>query len=79
MKRIHILMTNDDGYDAPGIKALALAVSDYARVTVVAPDRQRSSCSSGLTLRSFFSCREEMGYGEHIRVVFCEGNACRLL
>ena len=37
MKRIHILMTNDDGYDAPGIKALALAVSDYARVTVVAP------------------------------------------
>ena len=54
-------MTNDDGYDAPGIKALALAVSDYARVTVVAPDRQRSSCSSGLTLRQFLSCREEMG------------------
>ena len=81
MKRIHILMTNDDGYDAPGIKALALAVSDYARVTVVAPDRQRSSCSSGLTLRQFLSCREEMGYGEHIRVFSVRGmpaDCCKL-
>ena len=81
MKRIHILMTNDDGYDAPGIKALELAVTDYARVTVVAPDRQRSSCSSGLTLRQFLSCREEMGYGEHIRVFSVGGmpaDCCKL-
>ena len=74
-------MTNDDGYDAPGFKALALAVSDYARVTGVAPDRQRSSCSSGLTLRQFLSCREEIGYGEHIRVFSVGGmpaDCCKL-
>ena len=49
---MHILISNDDGYQAPGIRALAEALSAIARVTVVAPDRDRSGASNSLTLDS---------------------------
>lgn len=49
---MHILISNDDGYQAPGIRALADALSAIARVTVVAPDRDRSGASNSLTLDS---------------------------
>ncbi len=45
-----ILLTNDDGIHSPGIVALAEAVSAVGRVTVVAPDRERSASSAALTL-----------------------------
>ena len=45
-----ILITNDDGIDAPGLEALAVALSDVGHVTVVAPDRERSAVSHGITL-----------------------------
>ena len=45
-----ILVTNDDGYGAPGLAALARALSTLGAVTVVAPDRERSSTSHALTL-----------------------------
>jgi 5'-nucleotidase len=45
-----ILVTNDDGVYAPGIKALAKALSTVAEVAVVAPDRERSAVSHALTL-----------------------------
>jgi 5'-nucleotidase len=45
-----ILISNDDGYQAPGILALAQALSECARVTVVAPDSNRSGTSNALTL-----------------------------
>ena len=47
---MHILVSNDDGYQAPGLAALADALSTIARVTVVAPDRDRSGASNSLTL-----------------------------
>lgn len=47
---MHILLSNDDGYQAPGIICLAEALSSIARVTVVAPDRNRSGASNSLTL-----------------------------
>jgi 5'-nucleotidase len=49
---MHILISNDDGYQAPGIRALAEALAAIARVTVVAPDRDRSGASNSLTLDS---------------------------
>jgi 5'-nucleotidase len=52
MSSMHILISNDDGYQAPGIRALAEALSAIARVTVVAPDRDRSGASNSLTLDS---------------------------
>lgn len=45
-----ILITNDDGIDAPGIRALYDAIAPHYRVVVVAPDRQRSGTGIGLTL-----------------------------
>lgn len=58
-KYMHILMTNDDGFDAPGITALAAVLSSFCRVTVFAPDRERSSCSSSLTLRQFIRVKQK--------------------
>ncbi len=45
-----ILLSNDDGYQAPGLAALAAALSAVAEVTVVAPERDRSGASNSLTL-----------------------------
>lgn len=45
-----ILVSNDDGYLAPGIIALAEALSPIAEIIVVAPDSNRSGSSNSLTL-----------------------------
>ncbi|THE62866.1 5'/3'-nucleotidase SurE [Salinadaptatus halalkaliphilus] len=45
----HVLLTNDDGIDAPGIRALYDALSDVASVTVVAPDRNQSAVGRSLS------------------------------
>jgi len=47
---MRILLSNDDGYFAPGLAALAEALCDYAAITVVAPERDRSGASNSLTL-----------------------------
>jgi 5'-nucleotidase len=45
-----ILVSNDDGYFAPGITLLAEALARLGEVTVVAPERDRSGASNSLTL-----------------------------
>lgn len=47
---MHILLSNDDGYLAEGLIALANALSSHAEISVVAPDRNRSAASNSLTL-----------------------------
>ena len=47
---MNILISNDDGWQAPGIVALAEAVQEFANIKVVAPDRNRSAASNSLTL-----------------------------
>ncbi len=47
---MRILLSNDDGYHAPGIAALAHALDPIADITVVAPERDRSGASNSLTL-----------------------------
>ena len=47
-----ILLTNDDGIQAPGLKALAQAFEQLGDTVVVAPDRERSAVSHALTLHS---------------------------
>ena len=47
-----ILISNDDGYLAEGIKTLADALSTLGEITVVAPDRNRSGASNSLTLEN---------------------------
>lgn len=51
--RVRILVSNDDGVDAPGIRMLADGLRDAGHeVLVVAPDRDRSGASNSLTLDS---------------------------
>src|SRR5215471_5685738 len=47
---MRILLSNDDGYFAPGIESLAAALAPHADITVVAPERDRSGASNSLTL-----------------------------
>ncbi|MFA5019321.1 MAG: 5'/3'-nucleotidase SurE, partial [Methylobacter sp.] len=47
---MHILLSNDDGYLAEGLIALANALGGHAEISVVAPDRNRSAASNSLTL-----------------------------
>ena len=45
-----ILLTNDDGFNAPGIKLLKKCLSKYGRVIIVAPKRHMSAQSTSLTV-----------------------------
>ncbi len=47
---MRILLSNDDGYFAPGLEHLAAALAGHAEITVVAPERDRSGASNSLTL-----------------------------
>ena len=47
---MRVLLSNDDGVDAPGIRVLAERLGEIGEVTVVAPDRDRSGASNSLTL-----------------------------
>ena len=47
---MRILLSNDDGYFAPGLAALAAALAGLGEVVVVAPEQNRSGASNSLTL-----------------------------
>lgn len=46
----HILITNDDGYEAIGLQALIEALRPIAKLTIVAPATEKSACGHSLTL-----------------------------
>ena len=58
---MRILLSNDDGYFAPGLAALAEALLAYAEITVVAPERDRSGASNSLTLDRPLMLRQAPG------------------
>src|ERR1700722_7999879 len=47
----HILITNDDGIQAEGLRALVQAVEGLGTISVVAPSHERSASAQSLTLR----------------------------
>jgi 5'-nucleotidase len=47
---VRILLSNDDGYQARGLRVLAEYLADIAELIIVAPDRNRSGASNSLTL-----------------------------
>lgn len=49
-KPLSILISNDDGIDAPGIEALAKELKKIGKVTVVAPDKQQSAVGHAITM-----------------------------
>ncbi len=56
-----VMITNDDGFRAPGLRALAAAVREIARVVVVAPERDSSAASHSLTMRRPVRVRDHGG------------------
>lgn len=58
-----ILISNDDGYQAPGVVALYEALRDVADVEVIAPEQNNSAKSNALTLHSpLYVNRAENGF-----------------
>jgi 5'-nucleotidase len=56
---LRILLTNDDGIQAPGIRTLARHLSEAGHeITIIAPDRERSAASHSLTLRKDLRVRK---------------------
>jgi len=53
-----ILLSNDDGIRSEGLRALYEALKDFADVTVVAPDRERSAVGRALTLHRPLRCEK---------------------
>ena len=51
VKKARVLLTNDDGYQAEGLKALAEELREIADVSIVAPSWERSGAAQSLTLR----------------------------
>jgi 5'/3'-nucleotidase len=52
----HILLTNDDGYEAQGLRALVKELTDFATVSIVAPSHEQSGTAQSLTLRQPIVC-----------------------
>lgn len=55
---MRILMTNDDGIEADGLRFLAEELASRAEVTVVAPERNQSGCGHAITLNRPLRVRE---------------------
>jgi 5'-nucleotidase len=55
---MHILVSNDDGYNAPGLEALVAVLRDLADITVVAPEVNHSGASNSLTLSRPLAVRQ---------------------
>ena len=73
MKRPLILITNDDGIHAPGIRYLINIMNDYGDVVVVAPDKARSGSAHAITLESIITCKEISDVSNVQREFSCSG------
>jgi 5'-nucleotidase len=68
----HILVSNDDGYLAPGLLALVNAVRPLGRITVISPEQNHSGASNSLTLSRPLSIHRVAG-GERDGFFFING------
>ena len=74
-RNMNILISNDDGIYAPGVRALAEVLSETEhRITVVCPDRVRSATGHALTLQEPLRVDQITGiYPESIEAWACSG------
>ena len=54
----HILLTNDDGYQADGLRALAKELAGFATLSIAAPSKEQSGTAQSLTLRQPIVCNQ---------------------
>lgn len=69
---MHILVTNDDGVQAPGLLALAQALQPLGKVTIVAPERNWSASGHVKTLHRPLRVKE-VGLCDNIQAYACDG------
>lgn len=64
-RKMRILITNDDGYEAKGIKVLADIMSRFGEVTVIAPKKHQSGMSMAVSLGFKQIAHKNLGDGWH--------------
>ncbi len=69
---LQILLTNDDGIDAPGIAVLRRAVEGLGEVTTIAPDRDTSAVARSITVRGALKL-EPRTFGDGFSGLACDG------
>ena len=67
-----ILVTNDDGVTAPGIRALVEMAKEFGEIYVVAPDSPQSGMGHAVTLNSTLFC-DEIEVDEEVKEYACSG------
>ena len=67
-----ILITNDDGYTAPGIQNLVEAVKDLGQIVVVAPDKPQSGMGHAITIGQPLRLQRVHAFGE-VEAYACTG------
>ena len=78
MDRPLILVSNDDGISAPGIRALIDVVCEIGDVVVVAPDGPQSGMGHAITLNSILRC-DQIRIDEGPQIEYeCSGTPVRL-
>ncbi len=59
VQTLNVLLSNDDGFFAPGLKALATTLEQFGEVMVAAPDRERSAVGHGITVHQPLRIQEK--------------------
>ena len=81
IKRPLLLISNDDGYQAKGIRQLVEMVSDFGDVLICAPDSARSgfACAFSVTTPLTLVCQEQFTApsGAHVEIWSCNGTPGR--
>ena len=69
---LQILLTNDDGIDAPGIAVLRRALDGLGEITTIAPDRNTSAVARGITIHRALSLQPRT-FGGGYEGLACDG------
>ena len=70
---MNILVVNDDGYSAEGIKILVDGLKPYGNIFVMAPETQQSGASHCITLHTFVRIHERNNFGSDVKAWSIEG------
>ena len=70
---MNILVVNDDGYQAEGIKILVESLKEYGNIYVMAPQTQQSGASHCITLHTYVKIHERDNFGEDVKAWSIEG------
>lgn len=71
-KKPTILITNDDGYHAPGIHALVNAMKELGNIIIVAPDKPQSGMGHAITINDPLRLKKIDSFGD-IEAYSCSG------